>query len=175
MTAPRPLTLKQRRFVEEYLVDGNATRAARDAGYSAKTAETQGYENLRKPQIAGAIQAAEAARTERLKLTADLVLIRLAELASVDLGEAFDDAGNLKPIKDIPVEVRRAMAGVEVVEIVGRDGEVIGHTKKIKFWDKPKALELIGKSHKLFTDKLQVSGKLTLEQLVAGVDEEEET
>lgn len=71
------LTAKQRRFVEEYLRDGNATRAAIAAGYSEKTARSTGAENLTKPDIAAAIAKAQAERTERTQVSLDYVLHRL--------------------------------------------------------------------------------------------------
>lgn len=73
MTTPK-LTPKQAAFVEEYLIDLNATAAARRAGYSEKTASFIGHENLRKPNIAAAIASAQAKRSERLNITADEVL-----------------------------------------------------------------------------------------------------
>jgi phage terminase small subunit len=72
------LTARQARFVEEYLKDGNATRAATVAGYSKKTARSIGAENLTKPDIAAAIAKAQAERTERTKVDIDYVLQRLA-------------------------------------------------------------------------------------------------
>lgn len=69
-----PLTAKQAAFVNEYLIDLNATQAAIRAGYSEKTAGRTGHENLKKPEIAQAIQEAQAERAERLELTQDDVL-----------------------------------------------------------------------------------------------------
>ena len=65
------LTDKQKRFVEDYLVDLNATQAAVRAGYSAKTAEQQAYQILQKTSVSEAIAAAQAARSERTELTQD--------------------------------------------------------------------------------------------------------
>ena len=68
------LTAKQQRFIQEYLIDLNATQAAIRAGYSAKTAGQIGDENLKKPQIARAVRAAVDERAIRTALTADKVL-----------------------------------------------------------------------------------------------------
>ena len=68
------LNPKQSRFVEEYLVDLNATQAAIRAGYSEKTANRTGSENLSKPVIADAIQIAQAERSARTQITVDKVL-----------------------------------------------------------------------------------------------------
>lgn len=78
------LTPKQAAFVAEYLLDLNATQAAIRAGYSERTAYRTGADNLRKPQIARAIEAAQADRAERLELTADDVLAGLHQEATRD-------------------------------------------------------------------------------------------
>ncbi|MCW3641553.1 terminase small subunit, partial [Burkholderia cenocepacia] len=72
------LTAKQQLFVDEYLVDLNASAAARRAGYSEKTARAIGIENLQKPAIRAAVDAAMKKRGERTRMTADEVL-KLAE------------------------------------------------------------------------------------------------
>jgi phage terminase small subunit len=68
------LTPKQHRFVDEYLIDLNATQAAIRAGYSERTAYSIGDENLKKPEIASVIQAAMDERSQRTEITADYVL-----------------------------------------------------------------------------------------------------
>ena len=75
------LTNKQSRFVEEYLIDLNATQAAIRAGYSEKTAKSIGQENLTKPDIQECIQKQLDQRSERTEITADRVLQALAEIA----------------------------------------------------------------------------------------------
>lgn len=80
---------KQVRFVEEYLVDLNATQAAVRAGYSQKTARSVGSENLTKPDIAQAIATAQAKRSERVGITADLILQGLWE--NVGLARKAED------------------------------------------------------------------------------------
>ena len=82
------LTAKQQRFAEEYLVDLNATRAAMRAGYSEKTAQKIGSENLSKPDIAVAIAEAQAARSKRTETTQDWVIKRL--VAIVELVKSQD-------------------------------------------------------------------------------------
>jgi hypothetical protein len=68
------LTPKQRRFVDEYLVDLNATQAAIRAGYSARTANEQGARLLANASLAAAVQSAQLARSERVRITQDDVL-----------------------------------------------------------------------------------------------------
>jgi phage terminase small subunit len=162
---PKPsnveLTDKQQAFCREYLVDLNATQAAIRAGYSEKTAKSIGQENLTKPDIQAEVQRLMKARADRVEVTADTVLRELLQIATVDLAEAFDENGRLKPLHEIPLSVRKAIAGVEVYEEFagrGEDREQIGETKKVRFWDKNKALEMLGRHLRLFADRLEHSG-----------------
>ena len=75
----KAMTPKQERFVAEYIVDLCATKAARRAGYSEKTARFIGAENLSKPNIAAAIAAGQAARSERTEITQDYVLAGIVD------------------------------------------------------------------------------------------------
>jgi len=74
------LSPKQQRFVEEFLIDLNATQATIRAGYSAKSARDIGCENLTKPNIQDAIQKAQAERSQRTQITADRVLEEYARI-----------------------------------------------------------------------------------------------
>jgi phage terminase small subunit len=76
------LTPKQERFIEEYLVDLNATQAAIRAGYSEATAYSIGHECLKKPEVAAALRDARRQRAQRLQLTADDVLLELWLIAT---------------------------------------------------------------------------------------------
>ena len=82
------LTPKQRAFVREYLIDLNATQAAIRAGYSEKAARSVAAENLTKPNIASAIDAAMKLRAERTDITADRVLKELAKIGFADIRKA---------------------------------------------------------------------------------------
>lgn len=157
------LTDLQEQFCREYLVDLNATQAAKRAGYSEQSARQQGSENLSKPAIQERIEALMQERSRRVEVTSDLVLSELLLIARTDLSRAFDAQGNLLPVPKIPEEIRRAISAVEVT--VSATGIA---TKKVKFLDKIKSLELLGKHLKLFTEKIEHSGTVTLEQLVAG-------
>lgn len=86
MSAAR-LTAKQKRFVAEYLVDGNATQAAIRAGYSKATAYSIGAENLKKPEIAAAIEAAQAKIAGKLGITAERVIQRVALVSDKALAD----------------------------------------------------------------------------------------
>jgi len=155
----REINLRQKRFVSEYIIDFNGTKAAERSGYSKKTAAEQAARLLTYVKIQAAITEALRDRELRTQITADNVLIGLYKIAVADLSEAYNADGSLKNIHDIPKEVRQAMAGIEVFEeFVGRgeDRIKIGETKKVKFWDKTRPYELLAKHLKLLTDKIEI-------------------
>lgn len=84
------LTDKQQRFVEEYLLDLNATQAAIRAGYSEDTAQQQGYQLLQKTSVHDAIAEAMAARSEHVQIIADEVLRELKDIATTDANELVE-------------------------------------------------------------------------------------
>jgi phage terminase small subunit len=152
------LTPKQARFVTEYMIDLNATQAAIRAGYSAKRADAQGYENLRKPEIAAAIARAQAARAERTGITAERVLQEIARLAFVDIRKAFLPDGSLKPITALDDDTAAALAGLQVDELwewVDERRVQVGQTKKLKLWDKTANLTLLAKHLRLLVDRVE--------------------
>ncbi|MFQ1062162.1 terminase small subunit [Bordetella trematum] len=155
------LTNKQRRFVDEYLVDLNATQAAIRAGYSAKTAGQIGDENLKKPQIAAAIQEAQAKRSERVQVTADYVLSRMVEIDQMDVLDIMTDRMELKPVSEWPKVWRQYLSGFDLSELfegAGDDRALVGMMKKIRWPDKTKNLELLGRHLGMFKDRVEHSG-----------------
>ena len=150
------LTPKQQRFVEEYLIDLNATQAAIRAGYSEKTAAVIGAENLIKPNIAKAIAEAEAKREERVQIDADYVLKRLVEIDQMDVLDIMDDQMKILPLRDWPKIWRQYISNIENLELTDADGVF----KKIKWPDKVKNLELLGKhvSVGAFKEQLKIGG-----------------
>lgn len=150
------LTPKQQRFVEEYLIDLNATQAAIRAGYSEKTAAAIGAENLIKPNIQNAIQEAQAKRQEQTQIDAAYVLRRLVEIDQMDVLDIMDDKYCLKPIGEWPKIWRQYISNIETISM--DDGE--GWLKKIKWPDKVKNLELLGRhvSVGAFKDKVEHTG-----------------
>ncbi|MDO8864132.1 terminase small subunit [Haliea sp. E1-2-M8] len=143
----KKLTPKQEVFVQEYLVDLNATQAAIRAGYAPKRADAIGFENLRKPEIADAIDAAKTERSERTQIDSEYVLRRLAEIDQMDAADLFDDQGRLLPIRQWPKVWRQYISGMDVTEMWGGRGdrEVAGVLKKVKWPDKGRNLELLGR------------------------------
>ena len=134
------LTGKQQRFVEEYLIDQNATQAAIRAGYSEKTAHATGYENLKKPEIAKALEKEQEARTERTRVDQDWVITRLMSIAerSMQAEKVTDRSGN-------PVLVQTQAGDVVPAYTFNAAGA-------------NKALELLGRNLGMFTDKTELSG-----------------
>lgn len=143
------MTPKQQRFVEEYLVDPNASAAARRAGYRGDP-NTIGPRLLANVGVGAAIAAAQQERSERTKIDADWVLRMLAEEKSADLAAIYDEHGNLRPVHEWPMVFRRGLiVGVETVqERDGVDGDGNPNwvtVRKVKMTDRIKHLELIGK------------------------------
>lgn len=136
------LTPKQRRFVEEYLVDLNATQAAIRAGYSEDTARSIASENLSKPDIQEAIGCAMAERSERTKVTSDYVIGKIKE--------TIERCSQAEPVMEWDSQAEEM---VPTGEWQFKEHGVL------------KGCELLGKHLKLFTDKVEHSGKLGLENL----------
>ncbi|MCP5116926.1 MAG: terminase small subunit [bacterium] len=133
----KELNAKQQRFVEEYLIDLNATQAAIRAGYSEKTAHSIGHENLNKPEIAAAIDLVMVERSERVGISQDYVLNGLV------------------------LNHRRAM---QLERQNGGQPKYDGAVAN-------RSLELLGKHLGMFTDKLEVSGGLSIEDRLAKLAE----
>ena len=101
------LTPKQERFVQEYLVDLNATQAAIRAGYKEKTAGSIGQENLKKPEIQKAIQEAMKAQQQRTEITQDYVLQKLKEITE-------------QPASDSPTSDLKYSSKIKALELLGK-------------------------------------------------------
>ena len=152
------MTKKQKRFIEEYLIDLNATQAAIRAGYSSDTAYSIGNENMKKPEIKACIDKAMAERSRRTGVNADRVLMELAKVAFVNASDVIDaDTATVKA--DALPEDTAAIQSVKV-KTFGEDGL----EREIKMADKLKALELLGKHLGMFKDKVVLYGSLETEK-----------
>ena len=136
------LTDKQELFAREYLKDLNATQAAIRAGYSAKTAQEQASRLLSNVMVQSRISELKAERNEVVGIDAAYVLKRLVEIDEMDVLDILNANGELKPIKDWPKVWRTTLSGMDVTEMAG---DAAGLLKKIKWPDKVKNLELLGK------------------------------
>ncbi len=152
------MTRKQQTFVREYLIDLNATQAAIRAGYSRKTGQQIGEENLRKPVIARFVENAIAKRAKRTEITADRVVLELARIAFFDVREAFTPEGGLRRLDEIDGDTAAAIIGIEVIETADAEDVSTALIKKVKLADKLGALQLLGRHLGLFNDKLALKG-----------------
>ena len=150
------LTIRQKRFVREYLIDMSSEKAAIRAGYSEKTANEQGSRLLANVSISEAIAEAQNKRTERTQIDAAYVLKRLVEIDQMDVLDIMDDQMKIRPVNEWPKVWRQYVVNLENLEL--SDGE--GCFKKIKWPDKVKNLELLGKhvSVGAFKDKIEHTG-----------------
>lgn len=149
------MTKKQKRFVEEYLIDLNITQAAIRAGYSPKTAYSIGSENLKKPEIRACIEKAMAERSKRTGINQDRIIMELAKIGLLNPKDLVDfDEATVK--EEAAEEDLAAIASVRVKRFPTKDGE--GIEREIKMHDKTKALELLGRHFGMFKDKVEVSG-----------------
>lgn len=165
----RPLTPKQELFCREYLVDFNATQAAIRAGYSHKTAQPQSSRLLSNAIVSVKLSELTEKRMAEADVSVTRVLLEFRRIAMVDVGEAYDDLGNFKPLKDIPEDVRRCIAGIESEELWegrGEDRKQVGVLKKVKFWDKKGSLDSLGKYLKMFVEKVELSADDSLSRLI---------
>ncbi len=138
------LTDKQEMFCREYLIDLNATQAAIRAGYSAKTANRTASENLSKPDVQSRIAELKAQRNDLVGINATYVLNRLVEIDQMDVLDILTSTGELKSVAEWPKVWRTTLSGLEVMEMAS-EGNTAALLKKIKWPDKVKNLELIGK------------------------------
>jgi phage terminase small subunit len=165
----KKLTPRQRLFVHEYLVDLNATQAAKRAEYSKKTAYSQGQRLLKKVEIRKAIDAAIAKRTSKLVMTREEILRELSIIGRSDLKNFFeiDEGGEItaKPFSDMPEGTSRALESIEEIRTIressdGKETNIVTDRIKFKTHSKIGALELLGKHQGMFPTKFE--GDLTL-------------
>ncbi len=165
------LTPKQIRFVEEYLIDLNATGAARRAGYSERTADVQASRLLGNVKVQAAISTKQAKRSANTEITAERVLRELARLSFTDPRKLYKPDGSLIPIRDLDDDSAATIASVEVFEEYEGTGEcrrLVGHTKKLKRWDKVASLDKLGRHLGLWKDG-EFPGQIVV-TVIGGVD-----
>ncbi|CAK6492587.1 hypothetical protein PANNVG_01639 [Pantoea sp. Nvir] len=157
------LTDKQEMFCREYLIDLNATQAAIRAGYSEKTANRTGSENLSKPDIPQRIITLKSERNERVEVNADYVLRSLIEIDEMDVLDILKDDGGLKMVHEWPKVWRTTLSGLNILTTVTNFDEttIENILKKIKWPDKLKNLELLGKHISVMAFKEQAAHEHT--------------
>ena len=147
------LTEKQQRFVEEYLVDLNATQAAIRAGYSVKTADVQGSRMLGNVKVQSAIGEAMALRSRRTGINQDRVVLELAKIAFVKITDIVDSSGKIK--EDAKPEDLACIEAVKYKSSSMDNGSSV--EREVKISPKLKALELLGKHLGMWNDKVDVN------------------
>ena len=147
------LTDKQQRFVDEYLIDLNATQAAIRAGYSAKTADQQGSRLLANVKVKQAVAEKQAQRSKRTGVNQDRVVLELAKVAFAKMTDIVDSKGRIK--EDASPD---DLACIESIKYKESDNEYGGSVEReVKIASKLKALELLGKHLGMWSDKFNVT------------------
>jgi len=169
VSGTKPLKGKQKRFVEEYLIDLNATQAAIRAGYSERTAESIGLENLGKPRIAAAVQAAMVERSKRTEITQDMVVRELALIGFADMADfvKIDDSGMIQalPLDTLAEGKSRIIKKVREKRVIKSTAEgdtVLDATYEFELCDKVKSLENLGRHLGMFVEKREIDFKQPL-------------
>lgn len=155
------LTPKQQRFVDEYLVDLNATQAAIRAGYSEKSAYSQAHDLLKKPEIEAAVAAARLEQSDRTGVTADRVIRELAAIAFGDLRDVASwraDALTLIDSAELAPEAAAAVREVVAYTTTTDHGESSTTTTRVQIrqHDKIAAIRLLGQHLGLFKETLKL-------------------
>ncbi len=160
LSALGPAALRLRDvFVTHLLASWNVKTACERSGIS----EREGRYLLKDPWVQEASRVAMERIRERGDLRAERVMTEAAALAGLDPGRIIDpETGDVLPLERIPEDVRRCVSSYEV-SVNPKDGV---RTVKVKFWDKPKALELLAKCHRLISDKPELTLNVNLADLV---------
>ncbi len=171
-TQYKPLTAMQEAYAQEYTkCPDNQTQAAISAGFSPNTAAVKASVMMRDERIQKRIAELMEERNKRLRVSADYVLLRLVEIDQMDVIDILNDDGTLKPIREWPKIWRTTLSGFDLSSTIMNMDETSIETilKKIKWPDKVKNLELIGKHVDVnaFKERLEVSGTVTIADRMA--------
>lgn len=162
----------QEAYAQEYTkCPENQTQAAINAGFSPNTAAVKASVMMRDERIQKRIAELMEERNKRLRVSADYVLLRLVEIDQMDVLDILNDDGTLKPIRQWPKIWRTTLSGFDLSSTIMNMDETSIETilKKIKWPDKVKNLELIGKHVDVnaFKERLEVSGTVTIADRMA--------
>lgn len=171
-TQYKPLTAMQEAYAQEYTkCPENQTQAAINAGFSPNTAAVKASVMMRDERIQKRIAELMEERNKRLRVSADYVLLRLVEIDQMDVLDILNDDGTLKPIREWPKIWRTTLSGFDLSSTIMNmdDTSIETILKKIKWPDKVKNLELIGKHVDVnaFRERLEVSGTVTIADRMA--------
>ena len=160
--AARPLNEKQRRFAHEYLKDQNATQAAIRAGYSEKTAGSQGHDLLKKPEIRLMLDKKLAKIEEKAEFTVEQAVRQLQRMVMFDPRKLFAPNGQPMAITDLDDDTAMVISGLDVLEEYegsGKDRVFKGYTKKYKLADRLGAVNTALKMFGKLSDRVEHTGK----------------
>lgn len=171
-TQYKPLTAMQEAYCQSYIkTPENQSHAAIDAGFSPNTAAVKASVMMRDERIQKRIAELMEERNKRNRVSADYVLMRLVEIDQMDVLDILNDDGSLKPIREWPKIWRTTLSGFDLSSTIMNMNEDSIETilKKIKWPDKVKNLELIGKHVDVnaFKERLEVSGTVTIADRMA--------
>jgi phage terminase small subunit len=141
---------RRKLFVQHYLGNGhNATQAAKAAGFSPKTASSQGQRLLKNVEISG--QLAEAAQDTAVVvgLETQRTLLEVARIAYSDLRKFYDSEGAMLPMSEWTDDMAACVASCKTEEKI-ENGRLVGYVREIKLWDKNVATSQAMKHHGLF-------------------------
>ncbi len=183
-TQYKPLTAMQEAYCQSYIkTPENQSQAAIDAGFSPNTAAVKASVMMRDERIQKRIAELMEERNKRMRVSADYVLMRLVEIDQMDVLDILNDDGGMKPIAEWPKVWRTSLSAMDIATIKTtqaslqkENGEAdlsvedVEHImKKVKWPDKVKNLELIGKHVDVnaFKERLEVSGTVTIADRMA--------
>lgn len=171
-TQYKPLTAMMEAYCQSYIkTPENQTQAAINAGFSPNTAAVKASNMMRDERIQKRIAELMEERNKRMRVSADYVLMRLVEIDQMDVLDILSDDGILKPIREWPKIWRTTLSGFDLSSTIMNMNEDSIETilKKIKWPDKVKNLELIGKHVDVnaFKERLEVSGTVTIADRMA--------
>jgi phage terminase small subunit len=164
------LNEQQERFAHEYVVDLNATQAAIRAGYSPKTAASQGERLLRNVEIRQIVEKSQAERLAAVKLTAETTLEAIRRPLAADVRKLFTEKGNVKPLQELSDEEAALIGGFEVILKNAKAGDgVTDEVLKLRLVDRSRYVEMAAKHFSLLTEKLDVNVNVNIvDRLAAG-------
>ena len=165
------LSPKRSAFVNEFLKDFNGTQAAIRAGYAPKAAQEQAARLLSFAMVKAEIQRRQEEAAEKTGATVERILLELCRIAFFDDRRLYNEDGSFKKPSEWDDDVAAVIGGSEVVELFGgsgKDREQIGYLKKVKKWDKNKALEMLGRYRQMWRDEEKKPQKVVVEVVQFG-------
>lgn len=154
------LSYRQQRFVAEYVKDQNAGPACIRAGYTKHASRRVGCALLKNLAIKDAIQKRLKRINDKCEVTAEKVVRELWRVGNANIAGLFNENGGFRSLSEMTEDQQHIIAAIdedELFEGLGHDRKKVGVTKKVRLWDKVRALEILARKFKLLTDKMEHS------------------